>query len=71
MSLTKQDKEDIKGIVREVVTEVVDPRFEKLERKMDAYHTVTINHHLETRSMIGKITKDHSDPKEKLAKAVR
>lgn len=73
MSLTKQDKEDIRGIVKEVVEEVVDPRFEGLEKrltdKMASYHTVNVRHHLETRKMIGDLKQSHDKLREGLRAA--
>ena len=70
MSLTKQDKEDIKNII----IEVVDPRFEKLERKLsskiDGYHTINVEHHLETRKIIGDLQQSHDRLREGLRSAV-
>ena len=64
MSLTTQDKEDIKNIV----IEVVDPRFDKLERKLgakiDSHHTINVNHHLETRTMVGDLHQDQTQLRE-------
>lgn len=41
----------------------------RLERKMDGYHKVNINHHLETRSMIGDLNQKYDHLREGLLKA--
>lgn len=73
MSLTKQDKDDIRGIMHEVIEAEVTPRFEKLERKLsskiDGYHTINVKHHLETRKMIGDLQQSHDRLREGLRSA--
>lgn len=73
MSLTKQDKEDIRGIMHEVINAEVTPRFDKLEHKLsnkiDGYHTVNVRHHLETRKMIGDLQQSHDRLREGIRSA--
>jgi hypothetical protein len=76
MSLTKQDKVDIKNIVQDVVAESVTPRFDKLETKVTNLdtkvsnnHTIVINHILATKKEASDTQQDFTKFKESIAQA--
>jgi hypothetical protein len=75
MSLSKQDKEDLrvmmKGVVHEVIAEEVTPRFAKLESKIDANHSVAVRHLLEVKGQVGSLHKDLTTFNEAIAAAAR
>jgi hypothetical protein len=82
MSLTTQDKADLRvmmhDVVHEVIAQEVTPRFTKLEdqnskiiMKMDANHTVVMRHLLETKRQVGDMQKDLTTFKEGIAAAAR
>ena len=80
MSLTKQDMQDIKAVIVEVVNprfDSLDNRFDSLDKRVDrldakvtSNHMVNTKHHLDTRKMIGDQNKKNDQFREDLAKAV-
>jgi len=83
MALTKQDKEELRLMMRaeirtevrvavkEVVAEEVTPRFDRLEAKITGNHTVVMNHLLVIKQQNGSLQKEFTQFKEGIAKAAR